>query len=247
MNFFTRKLTVYRAGLLLALVFTTLGASAQVPKPVDVFGFEPGADYKLAKYNLLLDYYQRLDKASNRVKMVQIGKSVLGKPLMLLMVSSDANMKQPDKWRSISEQLSRAKIDAKQARTLAETGKAIVWIDVGLHASEVAAAQMMPELAYRMATEESTEMKKIRDQVVALLMIEMNPDGLDIVADWYNGNLGTPYETTSPPWLYHHYVGHDNNRDWFTNNMPETKAVSEVLYNQWYPQIVYNQHQSSPA
>ena len=247
MSYSAKKPNGCRAGLLVTLLCITLVASAQVPKPVDVFGFEPGADYKLAKYNLLMDYYQRLDKASNRVKMVQIGKSVLGKPLMLLMVSSEANMKQLEKWRSISEQLSRARIDAKQARSLAETGKAVVWIDVGLHASEVAAAQMMPELAYRLATEETTEMKKIRDQVVALLMIEMNPDGLDIVADWYNGNLGTPYETTSPPWLYHHYVGHDNNRDWFTNNMPETKAVSEVLYNQWYPQIVYNQHQSSPA
>ncbi|GAB3491831.1 M14 family metallopeptidase [Spirosoma knui] len=222
-------------------------AFAQVPKPADVFGFEPGADYKLANYKMLMDYYQKLDKASNRVQMVTIGKSVLGKPLLLLMVSSEANMKQLDRWRTVSEQLSRAKIDETQARSLAASGKAIVWIDAGMHASEVASAQMMPELAYRMATEESSEMKKIRDQVVALLMVEMNPDGLDIVADWYNGNLGTPFETTQPPWLYHHYVGHDNNRDWFTNNMPETKAISDVLYNQWYPQIVYNHHQTSPA
>jgi hypothetical protein len=239
----------YRHRLLLFCValFSGLAAMAQVPKPADVFGFEPGADYKLANYKMLMDYYQRLDKASNRVQMVTIGKSVLGKPLLLLMVSSEANMKQLDRWRSVSEQLSRAKIDDAQARSLAASGKAIIWVDAGMHASEVASAQMMPELAYRMATEESSEMKKIRDQVVALLMVEMNPDGLDIVADWYNGNLGTPFETTQPPWLYHHYVGHDNNRDWFTNNMPETKAVSEVLYNQWYPQIVYNHHQTSPA
>jgi hypothetical protein len=239
----------YRHRLLLFCValFSGLAAMAQVPKPADVFGFEPGADYKLANYKMLMDYYQRLDKASNRVQMVTIGKSVLGKPLLLLMVSSEANMKQLDRWRSVSEQLSRAKIDDAQARSLAASGKAIIWVDAGMHASEVASAQMMPELAYRMATEESSEMKKIRDQVVALLMVEMNPDGLDIVTDWYNGNLGTPFETTQPPWLYHHYVGHDNNRDWFTNNMPETKAVSEVLYNQWYPQIVYNHHQTSPA
>ncbi|CAN5564263.1 M14 family metallopeptidase [soil metagenome] len=243
-----QKITLYRLLLLgCAILIASVMAMAQVPKPADVFGFEPGADYKLANTKMLLDYYQRLDKASNRVQMVTIGKSVLGKPLLLLMVSSEANMKQLEKWRSTSEQLSRAKIDEKQARALAAAGKAIVWIDAGMHASEVASAQMMPELAYRMATEESTEMKKIRDQVVALLMVEMNPDGLDIVADWYNGNLGTAFETTQPPWLYHHYVGHDNNRDWFTNNMPETKAISEVLYNQWFPQIVYNQHQTSPA
>ncbi|QHV97127.1 M14 family metallopeptidase [Spirosoma endbachense] len=242
MNYYRHRLL-----LLCVALFSGLAAMAQVPKPADVFGFEPGADYKLANYKMLMDYYQRLDKASNRVQMVTIGKSVLGKPLLLLMVSSEANMKQLDRWRSVSEQLSRAKIDDAQARSLAASGKAIVWVDAGMHASEVASAQMMPELAYRMATEESSEMKKIRDQVVALLMVEMNPDGLDIVADWYNGNLGTPFETTQPPWLYHHYVGHDNNRDWFTNNMPETKAVSEVLYNQWYPQIVYNHHQTSPA
>ena len=242
------KMTVYRSLLLmLAAMLAGLMANAQVPKPADVFGFEPGADYKLANTKMLMDYYQRLDKASNRVQMTTIGKSVLGKPLLLLMVSSEANLKQLERWRSVSEQLSRARIDDAQARQLAATGKAIVWIDAGMHASEVASAQMMPELAYRMATEESSEMKKIRDQVVALLMVEMNPDGLDIVADWYRQNLGTPFETTQPPWLYHHYVGHDNNRDWFTNNMPETKAVSNVLYNQWYPQIVYNHHQTSPA
>ncbi|WP_420149344.1 M14 family metallopeptidase [Spirosoma sp.] len=243
-----QKMTIYRTTLLLLAAFLAgIMAIAQVPKPADVFGFEPGADYKLANYKMLMDYYQRLDKASNRVQMVTIGKSVLGKPMYLMMVSSEANMKQLDKWRSISEQLSRAKIDDKMARSLAASGKAIIWIDAGMHASEVASAQMLPELAYRMATEETPEMKKIRDQVVALLMVEMNPDGLDIVADWYKANLGTPFETTQPPWLYHHYVGHDNNRDWFTNNMPETKAVSEVLYNQWYPQIVYNHHQTSPA
>ncbi|GAB3988874.1 M14 family metallopeptidase [Spirosoma daeguense] len=241
------KMSVSRAGMLLAPLLAGTMAFAQVPKPADVFGFEPGADYKLANTKMLVDYYQKLDKASNRVQMVNIGKSTLGKPLLLLMVSSEANMKQLEKWRGISEQLSRAKIDDKTAKSLAASGKAIIWIDAGMHASEVASAQMMPELAYRMATEESSEMKKIRDQVVALLMVEMNPDGLDIVADWYNANLGTPYETTQPPWLYHHYVGHDNNRDWFTNNIIETKAISEVLYNQWYPQIVYNHHQTSPA
>ncbi|MBD2703477.1 peptidase M14 [Spirosoma sp. BT702] len=241
------KMAIFRSSLLLATLVAGTMALAQVPKPADVFGFEPGADYKLANTKMLIDYYQKLDKASPRVQMVNIGKSTLGKPLLLLMVSSEANMKQLEKWRTISEQLSRAKIDDKTARGLAASGKAIIWIDAGMHASEVASAQMMPELAYRMATEESSEMKKIRDQVVALLMVEMNPDGLDIVADWYNGNLGTPFETTQPPWLYHHYVGHDNNRDWFTNNMVETKAISNVLYNQWYPQIVYNHHQTSPA
>jgi hypothetical protein len=229
------------------LCATLSTALAQVPRPADAFGFEPGADYKLANYAMLLDYYQKLDRTSERVQMVEIGKSVLGKPLLLLFISSEENLRQLERWRSISERLSRAKMDQGAARQLADEGKAVVWLDAGLHASELACAQMMPELAYRMVTEESAEMRKIRDQVITLLMPNMNPDGLDIMADWYRSQLGTPYETTAPPWLYHHYVGHDNNRDWFMNNMPETRAVSQVLYNQWYPQIVYNHHQTSPA
>ena len=231
----------------MAALLTALTAGAQVPKPADVFGFEPGADYKLANYPMMFDYYQRLDKASDRVQMIEIGKSTLGKPLLLLFISSEENLKQLDRWRDTSEQLSRAKINEAKARQLATEGKAVVWLDAGLHASELACAQMMTELAYRIATEETSEMKKIRDQVITLVMPEMNPDGLDIMADWYRANLGTPYETTNPPWLYHHYVGHDNNRDWFMNNMPETKAVSEMLYTRWYPQIVYNHHQTSPS
>ena len=123
----------------------------------------------------------------------------------------------------------------------------MVWIDGGLHATEVAHAQMTSLLAHRVATEESAEMQAIRDNVIFLLMPVMNPDGLEIVRKWYESQLDTPYEQTSPPEIYHHYVGHDNNRDFFMNNMPESKAVAKVLYNEWYPQIVYNQHQSSPG
>ncbi|MBC7892201.1 MAG: peptidase M14 [Sphingobacteriaceae bacterium] len=220
---------------------------AQIPKPADVLGFEPGADYKLADSGTLLDYFQRLDKASERVKLVEIGKSVLGRPLVMLLISSEKNLKQTERFRSINEQLSRARIDEAQARKLATEGRAVVWVDAGMHSSEAASAQMMPELAYRMATEESSEMRKIREEVVTLLMVNLNPDGLDIIADWYKKNLGTAFETSQPPWLYHHYIGHDNNRDWFMNTMPETKAVSKVLYSQWYPQIVYNHHQTSPS
>ncbi|MFB3131612.1 MAG: M14 family metallopeptidase, partial [Rhodothermales bacterium] len=130
---------------------------------------------------------------------------------------------------------------------LASEGKSIIWIDGGLHASEVAHAQMTTLLAHRVATEETPEMQHIRDNTILLLMPVMNPDGLDIIASWYKNTLGTPFETTRPPWLYHYYVGHDNNRDWFMNNMPESQAVTQVLYNEWYPQIVYNHHQTSPS
>lgn len=239
------SIKLFKAGMVFCFIINT--CLAQVPRPADVFGFEPGADYKIAGWKQLLDYYTRLDKASERVKMVEIGKSVQGRPLLLLFISSEENLKQLDLWRTISEKLSRAKIGEPEARQLAACGKAIVWVDAGLHASEKAPAQMASELAYKLATLETPEVKKIRDEVVTLLMPVMNPDGLDIVADWYRAQLGTPYETTNPPWLYHVYAGHDNNRDWFMNNLPETRAVTRVLYHQWYPQVVYNHHQSAPS
>lgn len=230
---------------LLAVVATT--GWAQIPKPVDVFGFEPGADYKLAMYDQMLDYYKQLDDASDRVMMREIGKSTLGKPMIVLFISSEENLTNLEKYRKISEDMARARIDRATAEKNAMEGKAVIWIDGGLHATEVAGGQMTPELAFRVATEETNEMKKIRDEVIMILMPVMNPDGLDIVASWYYENLGTEFEVSRPPWLYHHYVGHDNNRDWFMNNISESYHVNEVLYNEWYPQIVYNHHQTSPA
>jgi hypothetical protein len=212
-----------------------------------MFGFQPGDDYKLASYEQMQAYYQQLASESDRVLIREIGNSVLGRPLYVLTISSAENLANLDRYRSISESLARARVDQSEADALAAEGKAIVWIDGGLHATELAHGQMTPLLAHRVATEESAEMQAIRDNVIFLLMPVMNPDGLEIVRKWYESQLDTPYEQSSPPELYHHYVGHDNNRDFFMNNMPESKAVARVLYNEWYPQIVYNQHQSSPG
>ena len=225
----------------------SISINAQIPKPSDVFGFEVGADYKLADYDQMLEYYEKLAASTDRVQMIEIGKSVMGRPMKLLFISSEENMKSLEKWRTISEKLSRARISPEEAKKLSYEGKAIVWFDGGMHATERAHAQMTSELMWRIASEESEEMKKIRDNVITLVVPVINPDGVDIVVDWYKKNLGTPYETTGPPILYQKYVGHDNNRDWFMSNMPETKAVTTVLYNQWYPQIVHNHHQTSPS
>jgi hypothetical protein len=232
--------------VLLALAIPAFELGAQVPHPRDVFGFTPGDDYQIADYAQMLEYYRRLDAASDRVVLREIGTSVRGKPMLLLYISSEENLRQLDRWRSISERLARARIDEPEARRLAGEGRAIVWIDGGMHSTERAHAQMTSLLAYRVATEETAEMRAIRDNVVLLLMPVMNPDGLDIVAHWYHRNRGTPFETTGPPELYQHYVGHDNNRDWYMHLQPETQAVSRVLYEEWYPQIVYNHHQTSP-
>ena len=220
---------------------------AQPKSPEEVFGFRIGDDYKLADYSQMVDYHRQLADASDRVILEEIGKSALGRPMLVQFISSSENLRQLDRWKTISTKLARARIGEAEAQQLVKEGKSILWIDGGMHATERAHGQMTAELAYRIATEESEEMKKIRENVIVLLMPVMNPDGMDIVVDWYRRNLGTPFETTGPPWLYHHYVGHDNNRDWFMNNMPESQACSRVIYNEWYPQIVYNHHQTGPS
>ena len=232
-----------------ALVFTVLVpslAAGQVPAPKDVFGFEPGADYKMANYDQVTAYYRQLTDTSDRVQMRSIGTTVEGRSMKLLFISSADNLENLDRWREISSTLARARVDEGRARSLSQEGPAVVWIDAGLHATERAPSQAMPKLAHRMVTEESAEMQNIRENVVLLLMPVMNPDGLDIVERWYDRVLDTPFETSDPPWLYQKYAGHDNNRDWFMNNLPETRAVTEVIFNEWYPQIVVNHHQTAP-
>ncbi|WP_375325858.1 M14 family metallopeptidase [Flagellimonas sp. GZD32] len=219
----------------------------KVPSPKDVYGFEVGADYKLADYSQIEDYLTQLDNASDRVQKIEIGETVLGRKMYVLFISTEENLAQLDKWKDISTKLARATVSDAEAQQLSQDGKAIVWIDGGMHSTELAHGQMTSELAYTLATSETKEMQDIRENVITILMPVMNPDGLDIVVDWYRKNLGTAYETSRPPVLYHYYMGHDNNRDWFMNTQPETYNVTKILYNEWYPQIVYNHHQSSPA
>jgi hypothetical protein len=222
-------------------------STTKVPEPSDVFGFKPGDDYKLANHAQIVEYFRRLDAASDRVLVEEIGRTAEDRPLILAFISSEANLKNRARYKDISRQLALARgLDEAKARALAKEGKAIVWIDGGLHATEVAHAQHTPELGWWVATSETDEAKRMREHAILLLMPVMNPDGLDVVVDWYTRNLGTPFETTSPPTLYHHYIGHDNNRDWYMFTQNETIAVGRILYHEWFPQIVYNHHQAGP-
>jgi len=237
-------------GMLVVVGLSAVGvgdAMAQVPSPTSVLGFEPGADYKLANDDQVRSYYRQLADRSDRVRRTRIGTTSMGRPMTLLYISSADNLENLDRWRDVSATLAPARVDAEEARELSEEGRAVVWIDAGMHSDERAPGQAMLTLAHRVATGNTAELEKIRDNVVLLLMPMMNPDGLDIVEHWYDRVLDTPYETSDPPWLYQKYVGHDNNRDWFMNNMPETRAVTDVIYNEWYPQIVVNHHQTAPS
>jgi len=231
------------------------GLAAQIPSPADVIGFAPGEDYKLADYAPIAAYFEALASSTDRMRLEQIGESTRGEPLYLAAISTPENLARLDRFREITRTLAYAHdpnegygsiLSEDRARALAREGKAIVWIDGGLHATEVAHGQVMPEMAHHFVTDESAETRRIRENTILLLMVNMNPDGLNIVADWYMSQVGGEFETASVPELYHHYIGHDNNRDWYMLTQVETQAVTRQLYHNWFPQIVYNQHQSGP-
>jgi hypothetical protein len=230
-----------------ALPLGVLGARAQVPAPQDVIGFTLGSDYQLANYDQVLAYLRALASASDRVVLEEIGKSTLGKPMVLAFISTPENLRKRERYREINRRLALAKdLSQDEAQALAAEGVATVWIDGGLHATEVAHSQHTPELAYWLATDESAEARRMRENTLVLLMPNINPDGANIVVDWYRKNLGTPFETAPVPELYHPYVGHDNNRDWFMFTQAETQVAATVFYHEWFPQIIYNHHQTGP-
>ena len=220
-------------------------AQQTVPTPRDVLGFTPGDDYKLADFRQLQSYFQTLDAASDRVTVYSAGKSTEGNDMLVALISSEANLARADHYRDISKKLAYVRgVGPDAARALARDGKAVVWIDNGLHASEVATAQHAFLLAHRVATEESAEMREIRDNVILVLLPTVNPDGMNLVVDWYRKHLNSPNQDSPMPWLYQKYIGHDNNRDAYMQTQAETRVVNTLLYKEWLPQIMYNQHQA---
>lgn len=227
----------------LALV-CALGISAAVPAPKDHLGYEPGTDFKLASWTEISGYFQKLAAATDRMRLVEYGKTSMGKPSYMAFISSPENLRDLDRYKDINRKLALGLASPDEAQRLAKEGRAFVWIDSGLHATEVAPAQHSPDLAWRMVTGETDEIRRIRDKVILIQIPCINPDGLDMIVEWYRQNVGTPYELAPFPGLYQKYAGHDNNRDWYMMNLKETRNVSRLLFAEWFPQIVYNQHQS---
>ncbi len=216
---------------------------ATPPSPADHLGYEPGEDYKLADYAEITSYFQKLEEASDRIRLVEFGRSANGRPMYVAFISSGKNLKALDRFREINRRMALGAATPEEAGRLAREGKAIVWIDSGLHSTEVAPAQHAPVLAFRMVTSDDEEIRRIRDNVILMQVPVVNPDGHDWVVEWYRKNLGTPYELAPLPRLYQKYAGHDNNRDWFMLNLVETRHVARLLFEEWFPQIVYNQHE----
>lgn len=239
------------SGLLTVAALIALPAvvSAQaVPTPESVLGHVVGADFELVNYERSLDYFQQLDAASDRVMLQEIGGTSFGRPWYIALVSSAENLQRAEEYREIAKTLADPPDDMTDAdaRALAERGKAIVHIDGGMHATEVAHTQHTIQLAYDLVTgDDDPEIAAILDDVILILWFSINPDGQTMVSDWYYENLGTQYEVAGPPFLYQKYIGHDNNRDGYMINQIESRTITRVDRH-WEPQIVYNHHQTAP-
>ncbi len=239
------------AVLIVALVVASPALLAQAPKvttPKEQFGYNIGDDYFLATYTQLVAYWQKLDKESDRLTVVEIGKTAEGRPHLMAIVTSPANHKKLDRYKQIARQLALAEgLTDDQARALAREGRAVVWIDGGLHATEVLGAQQLVEMVYQMVSRTDPETMRFLDDVI-MLGVPANPDGMELVSSWYMREADPKRRSTAGiPRLYHKYIGHDNNRDFYMSAMPETTNMNRVMYHEWFPQIVYNHHQTGPA
>lgn len=230
---------------LLALFVATQAVAQHIPSPKEHFGFAIGEDYKLANYTQSEAYFQKIADASDRVKLEVAGKTSEGRDQYLIIVSSPENLAKLDQYKSIVQQLAHAEPDSDAAYQLAQTGKAVVWIDGGLHSTETVGTHQLLETLYQLASRNDAENLRILDEVI-ILLFNCNPDGQELVSNWYMQHEDPLKRNKNIPTLYHKYVGHDNNRDFYMNNLMETTTMSRLQYIEWMPQIIYNHHQSGP-
>lgn len=229
------------------ILLTALATTAQsVPAPKDVLGWTPGDDRKLASWAQVVEYFTRLDKSSDRVAFQEIGKTTMGAPFVYATISSPENLRLIKRYELINDKLAdprRIQSNDAAAKALIKQGKTIVLITCGVHSTEVGSYLSSMLIAYRLASSNEPEIQNILKNTIVLLVPSLNPDGVDIVNNWYQKTLGTKYEGTEPPELYHKYVGHDDNRDWYAFTQVETQLTVDKIHNVWHPQIVHDIHQ----
>jgi hypothetical protein len=236
---------------LIALLVATLltgTAYAASPKhitsPKEAFGFEPGTDRKLADWTELVAYFQKLGKESDRVHFEELGKTTEGRPYISVTISSADTIAHLDRYKEIQRKLADPRITTpEEAKQLIAEDKTVIVVTCNIHSTEIASSQSATEFAYKLATGDTPEINNILKNVIVVLVPSQNPDGEQIVTDWYKKYLGTPYEGSGPVVLWHHYTGHDDNRDWATFTQVETQLAVEKVINPWHPQILYDLHQ----
>lgn len=236
------------AGTALALSAVPALAQGRVTSPKEFFGFNIGDDYKLATYTQFIDYWKKIDAESDRMVVQEIGKSAEGRPQLMAIITSPENFKLLDRYKEIARKLAMAEgLTDAEARALAKEGKAVVWFDGGLHATEVLGAHQLIETSYQLVSRNDEETLRIlKDDII--LAVHANPDGMELVSSWYMQEPDDKKKTFGTiPRLYQKYVGHDNNRDFFILNQNESINIARIQYSEWFPQIVYNHHQTGPA
>lgn len=243
------------AALLLGLLLVSSGVSihtsaaqtapqAALPSPEKFFGFQMGADRKLANWDKLHEYYQLLAKSSNKVRLVELGKSSEGRPYVALFISSPANLTKLDQFKQLNARLADPRgLSEPEAKKLVAEARAVVIQSFALHSSEVAASQTAAEFVYDNLTRTDDEAQQSLDNVISIVMPSINPDGTQMIADWYTEYVGTVHEAAPMPWLYQKYAGHDNNRDGFALNLPESQHLGKLMYRDWIPQAYVDHHQ----
>ena len=215
----------------------------EVKSPEGFFGFQLGSDKKIARWDKIVDYFRLLDKQSDKVKVIDMGPSTEGNPFLLAIISSPENLANLDRIKEVNAKISDPRgLSEEEVKKLIGEDRAVICQSMSLHATEIGGTQMAPELAYDLSTREDEETKRILDNVIFLMIPCFNPDGQIMVTDWYNKMLGTDYEGCNLPWLYHKYVGHDNNRDAFMTNMVESQYAAKIMYRDWHPQAYQDHH-----
>jgi hypothetical protein len=226
------------------LVLGAWSLFAAVPTPESYFGHPIGADRTVLDWSRVVGYFQTLAKSSDRLRFEELGKTADGRPFIAVTIADAATLKNLDRYREIQQRLADPrKTTPAEAEKLILEGKTVVLLTCSIHATEIASTHTSVEYAYKLLTEDSPHNRAILKDVILILVPSLNPDGVDIVTNWYRKTLGTPYEGSNPPELYHKYVGHDNNRDWYIFSQPETQLTIGKLHNVWHPQITYDVHQ----
>jgi len=236
-----------RSCALLLLSALPLAAQSRLTSPKEFFGHEIGADYVLPNYTKFLAYWETLARQSDRMELDTIGKTAEGRPQVMAIVSSPENLRNKERYRRIAERLARAEgVSEAEARQLAKEGKGIVWIDGGLHATEVLGAQQLIETNWQLVSGTDEETQRFLNDLI-IVMVHANPDGMELVSDWYMRESDPKKRAMNIPRLYQKYIGHDNNRDLYLAAQPESENMNRMLYTAWYPQVMYNHHQTGPA
>ena len=235
-----------KVAVFLALWIIAISAPAQqaVTSPEAAFGFKPGTDRKLADWTQLTAYFKTLSTQSDRIHYEEVGKTTEGRPFIAVTISSADNIAHLDKYKKISAALADPRVTTEaQAKELIAQGKTILLVTCNIHSTEIASSQSATEFAYRLATGDTPEIQSILNNVILILVPSLNPDGQQLVVDWYKKYLGTPSEGSSPVVLWGHYTGHDDNRDWSSFTQIETRLTVDKIINPWHPQILYDLHQ----